>query len=466
MTGLDRPSGSPEGPTDDTNIVVQESHHPRPNPKQAELQKLLQALFPEPTLLKVFAKEFGESTLANSVNWFGSLEEVVHSMATQLIANGQITEELRRALIKKKDRRAVEIERVFRGGDFNDRAELRFEAPTVAGETASSKILIIGSMNHLELEPKRLHASNHQPLTRLAWSHDGSCLAAPSLDGRVTIWNTRSHERVKTLNLGSDIISTAIWVDIHKSRMLVTASGHEVTVWAEEGDWEQRLHFPFDGTVHDLEWTPQAELFVAAGAYIRRCEVEPHKSTSRIAHGTPQGELLSVTADGKYMATADSSGTLRVYRRNGTGHCWDLIPVEVPSHAKVKDVAWSRGIQPPILATPCRDGALRLYGVDDGRCALRQTIPETERATARTAAFSSSGEWLASESSNGVIKVLRRRGELFHLEDCFPVSNRGSGRPYRIAFSPTEDRLAWAATDEAGTGMIVVLSELLPTTQR
>ena len=169
----------------------------------------------------------------------------------------------------------------------------------------------------------------------ISWSADGTLLASGGQDGKARLWNGVTGEMVAEVDGGAQWVECVAFSPV--KQFLATAAGRKLRLWDATGNL--LLEYPdHPSTITDIQWQPN-QLFFATAAYGRlstfRCETPvPAKEFAW------KGSILRIawSPDGNHVATGNQDATVHFwYRKSGK----DLEMSGYP--AKVRELAWDSG---------------------------------------------------------------------------------------------------------------------------
>ncbi|NEO73598.1 WD40 repeat domain-containing protein, partial [Moorena sp. SIO3H5] len=140
---------------------------------------------------------------------------------------------------------------------------------------------------------------------------------------------------------------------------------------------------------------------------------------------------VSFSRDGKYLASASTDNTVKLWRRDG-----ELVKTLTGHDSKVNSVSFSPDGK--YLASASRDGIVKLWRRDGE---LIKTLTGHQGGVNRVS-FSQDGKYLASASYDKTVKLWRRDGELIKTL----IGHQGSVN--RVSFSRDGKYLASASHDK------------------
>ena len=268
--------------------------------------------------------------------------------------------------------------------------------------------------------------------TALSWHPQGKWLASAGQDGQVKLWNPANGQLDRALDGGASWVERVAWDST--GTWLAAAAGRTVRLWDATG---QLLHEygPHPSTVADIQWKPgKAEL--ASAAYGQLALWSPERTEPAGIFCWKGSQLrLAWSPDGKYIATGDQDCTV---------HFWcvatakDLMMSGYPT--KVRELAWDptgRYLATGGGSTPC------VWDVSGKGPEGTEPVQLEGHANNVTAlAFQHAGPLLASAGAEGLTI-------LWHPEKTRRPLARAtlSAAITQLAWSPEDQRLAVGTSD-------------------
>lgn len=216
------------------------------------------------------------------------------------------------------------------------------------------------------------------------------------------------------------------------SRVAAGYADHAVAVWSLDRPWAAQRRFSASTLPSALAWSPEGERLASGGLEVWSLAAAG-EDDARIAYDDdylPGLYDMRFTADGGELALASFS---RIdFRSALDGRITRAI---TGMSGPVNGIA----INPDgdLLAAACQDGTIRLYSAGDGRYLAQLGAPTYPQ---RSVDFSSNGWWLAAAGDDMLVRVFRvDTGELLY-------SAREPYVSYRLAFEPNSNQLTSLTT--------------------
>jgi WD40 repeat protein len=263
----------------------------------------------------------------------------------------------------------------------------------------------------------------------VAFSPDGTQLAAGSSDGDALVWNLARRPLVASLPHPQPVTSLA-WAGRH----LITGDADGVVrTWA--------LPTPAlltGGPVNDLAYAPGGLLAVAS------TDLQLWRGRALIAAaGVGKTFVNAVAAHGDLLAAGYGDGRMQLWRITRT----TLVPAGPPVTGSVVGLSESVAFSPDgdLLAEGGDDGRVRLWDVSDpARPRLLAVADDAGIQFVFSVAFSPDGRLLAAASSSGLTQLWDVAGGLTRVGPA--LGQRGS-YAYAAVFSPDGRLLAVGSAD-------------------
>ncbi len=237
--------------------------------------------------------------------------------------------------------------------------------------------------------PLRANMSHGAGVNALAFSKDGTQLASASDDGIARLWDMNSYRRI-----GQDMEHAAPVTDLAFSPVyyaIATAAGRNACIWGTDTQSEAGAALQHQSSLWALAFSPNGNYLATAEQYIHICETE----TGRLARSIDfPATSLAFSPDGSLLAAAADDGSIRLLdmaRMQPVGQ--DL------NHGEwVQALAFSPDGQ--ILAT-VGSSSVRLWN-SRTLAPLGETLPHEGKARRRGIAFSPDGMFIAAAGDRDI----------------------------------------------------------------
>jgi len=235
----------------------------------------------------------------------------------------------------------------------------------------------------------------------LAWSADSRSIVAGSDDDIVHLWQLAGPPEPRC-RAHTGIVWSCCWAsngeqgsDSDAAQVLSSGGDNAIKLWSAEGEL-LRVTEGHEKGVHSLAWSPKGDVFASASADgtvriwsdagVCKCVLVGHEASVWRVCYSPDGERL---------ASVGSDRTLRIWTAAG-----ELMNAFVGHTDTIWHVSYSADGQ--YLATASEDNTLRLWHTEKG---LLQTIQSPHGGGVWCAAFSPNGEYLASGGADGMVRL-------------------------------------------------------------
>ena len=257
--------------------------------------------------------------------------------------------------------------------------------------------------NHL----RRTLPATAGPLYSVAWSRNGTLVAAGDQDGDVRVWNARTGALIHTLQSNSWEIR-GVAFDRSGTRLLANPREGRATLWdLGAGGKPLSLREPIDFRVFRAAWSPDDRFVVTSGTTTAPARLWDAETGELLrSFGQPPSSDAAFSPDGRLLASAGSNGIVRVSRvANGrTVHSLEASEAAIGSNAGLGGFVSSVRFSPDgrRLLTAADDGTARIFDVRTGE-ELAVMPPHAERVT--LAVWSPDGQEVATASEDRTARV-------------------------------------------------------------
>ena len=307
--------------------------------------------------------------------------------------------------------------------------------------------------NHL----RRTLPGTNAPMRAIAWSRDGTLVAAGDQDGDLHVWNARTGGLLRTL----ESEWWEIWdvaFDGSGTRILASPREGTAAVWELEAGGEPvPLREPVDFRVLDADWSPDDRFVVTSGTVTAPARLWDAETGELLrSFGEPGSGDADFSPDGRLLAVPGPNGVVRVWRVP-TGprvHSFEASDDAIGSNAGLDGAVNSVRFSPDghRLLTAAWDGTARIFDV---RTAEELAVMPPHADEVARAVWSPDGQEVATAS-------LDRTARVWNPTTGFLLTLRGHAAPLRaVQFSPDGQHVLTGGEDglaqvfEAHTGIPV-----------
>lgn len=257
-----------------------------------------------------------------------------------------------------------------------------------------------------------IQPSNAQTLgsiQAIAWSHDGSKLAAGYSDGVVRIWDTNSTDLVATLEGHTDAITSIGWSPVD-NRIVTGSFDGTVRVWNSTNGAELTTLFEIPDAITWVGWNPIGTQILSFSFSGGRFNIWNSTSYELIKSGRSGGPTRMIwNSDHSKIGVATVVGRTEV---------WDAMTFGVTATISEPDIedgwnsiyaiAWN--LTESRIAYGTLNGWIRIWDWSSNQIVLnlKGTNSQTsgwDFSTIRALIFNSNGNRLTSLSTDGMLKV-------------------------------------------------------------
>lgn len=276
----------------------------------------------------------------------------------------------------------------------------------------------------------------------IAWQPGGTLLASVGQDGKVRLWDTATGQEAKALDAGASWAEKLAW---HPSgTLLATAAGKKARVWNAAGELVRELPQQA-GTVMDLAWRPGTQHLTLL-AYGASTTYDPLQGTEPVKMLAWKGSPLALawSPDGTILAHGNQDSTVHFWYYD---RAHDLQMWGYPT--KVRELSWdytsrylATGGGPVVCIWDCQAGPAGPEG-------SKPQMLEGHEEPLAALAYQARGFLLASAGLDGRVFL-------------WQPTNRRDAKVGEFKFPAGEASvLAWSADDKSlaagnGTGIVAV----------
>ena len=237
----------------------------------------------------------------------------------------------------------------------------------------------------------------------IAWHPDSKVLASAGQDGKIRLWDMTSGEATHSLDGGAAWVEHLAWSS-GKNPILASAAGRKLKLWNADGDIV-REYPDHQSTISDIQWKPHKRQ-LASIAYGGVTLWDPQQSEAvRRLEWKGSSLVIEWSPDGKHIATGDQDSTV---------HFWIMstgIDLQMSGYpTKVRELSWDAASQ--YLAT---GGGHEVTVWDCSGRGPEGSKPITlsgHRDFLSVVRFQHDGKLLASGGADGMVYVWQLRGSL------------------------------------------------------
>ena len=334
-------------------------------------------------------------------------------------------------------RRAVDFRWHAKLDDYVTQVAWSPDGSRLAAAAVSGQVHIFDAAT--ERAVHRLEPAHADGCDALAWRPDGAAFATAGRDGRWRLWEAATGAQLVEHDAGAAWPEHAAW-STHSH--LAISAGSKISLWTAQGE-PQGEPVKFDRAVVDLQWVLGGQTLAVAMSTSIHLRDPAGKEEERVLPAREAVLCMALSPSGKWLLTGNQDASL---------HVWNLdsgVEMHMRGYpAKVRHLAWHRGSRwiatgggPSVAVWDCSGRG------PEGRT---PTMLEFHTDLVSALHYQPAGDWLASGSRDGGVAVWSPT----QREQLVTAGKISSGVT-RVAWSP--DGKLLAVGGEAGEVQIVAV---------
>jgi WD40 repeat protein len=305
--------------------------------------------------------------------------------------------------------------------------------------------IVIAFSTNLQAQDNQANEDDLVYVTAVAWSHDGSKIAAvgirrPALQGYVRVFDAQTGQPLYTLDPNPGGFTSVTWSPDDR---LIAAGGYDQVIWVIDMETRNQVATlrGHQATVSSLDWNGDGTRLVSVGNWddlVILWDMTSYEQTRSIRLGNPWAVAFS--PDDQSIAVGGRSGLFVFPSALNVGEGRELNQYEL-ANRYVGDLAWNSDGSRIAFGTQTPDvQAVELYVIDSN------TGNQVSNSSTREEAlfgvdWSPDGSLIATHSIDGFVRIwdVNSATQL----QSFPGTTR---YPEQIGFSPYGGRLAYGGS--------------------
>jgi WD40 repeat protein len=318
-------------------------------------------------------------------------------------------------------------------------------------------MLVILLARHVYAQSNHGQETDRIYVNAVAWSHDGSKIAAvgirqPATQGYLRVMDVDTGRTLYQLDPNPGGFTSVVWSPDDR---FIAAGGYDQVIWVidvKSGNHQATLG-GHQATVTGLDWSPDGSTLVSSGSWdglVILWDMTAYQKIRNLEEGNLFPFTVAFSPDGKRIAIGGEGG-LRIRSVNDE----QLNPPWYFRELNVAALKWSHdgkriafGTQTfPSITNPNLKPAAQLYVIDSHDGTTLSNWP-TEDETIYGLAWSPDDRLIATHSVDGVVRIWEVTTGT--ERESFPGTTQ---YPTGISFSPYGGRVAYASTIRADTAV-------------